>query len=108
LNRRSNDVRPVADIPVGEARWLTVMWPDGPEGVELLLEFPPPREYQRALYDAGITATAFVTADIRADVERLISRGVVVRGEPVDAGTATVAAFEDTCGALIQLVQPVG
>jgi hypothetical protein len=101
----------VADIHVGEARRLTVSSPDGPEGVELLLEpvgFPPAREYQRALYDAGIPAAAFVTADIRADVERLISRGVVVRGEPVDVGTAAVAAFEDTCGDLIRLVQQVG
>lgn len=29
-----------------------------------------------------------------------------VAGVPVDVGTATVVAFEDTCGKLIQLVQP--
>jgi hypothetical protein len=66
------------------------------------------RQYQLALYDAGIPATAFVTADIRADVERHLERGDVVRGEPVDVGTATVVAFEDTCDDVIQVVQPVG
>ena len=99
----------VADAPLGEYRWLTVTSPDGPDGVELLLEptaFPPAREYQKALYEAGIPAAAFVTGDIRGDYERLASAGVVFRGEPLDAGTFSAVAFEDTCGNLIQLVQP--
>ena len=101
--------RKVADVPVGEYRWLTVTSPDGPEGVELLLEpmaFPPARDYQKALFDAGIPAAALVTADIRGDVERLKSAGVVFRGEPANTGTVAAVAFEDTCGNLIQLVQP--
>ena len=101
--------RKVADVPAGEYRWLTVTSPDGPEGVELLLEpmaFPPAREYQKALFDAGIPATAFVSSDIRGDFGRLRSAGVAFRGEPVDVGSATIVAFEDTCGNLIQLVQP--
>ncbi len=99
----------VVDVPVGEHRWLTVASPDGPDGVELLLEpmaFPPARDYQRALYTAGIPATAFVTSDIQGEFERLTSAGVVFRGLPVDMGTVTAVAFEDTCGNLIQLVQP--
>jgi len=102
--------RKVVDLPVGDYRWLTVTSPDGPEGVELVLEpmaFPPAREYQQALFDAGIPATAFVTSDIRGDLERLKSAGVVFRGESLDVGTAVAVAFEDTCGNLIQLVQPV-
>lgn len=101
--------RKVVDLPVGEYRWLTVTSPDGPEGVELVLEpvaFAPAREYQKALFDAGIPATAFVTSDIQDDVERLKSAGVVFRGEPLDMGTVVAVAFEDTCGNLIQLVQP--
>jgi len=101
--------RKLIDVPVGEHRWLTVTSPDGPEGVELLLEpmaFPPAREYQKALYDAGIPATAFVTSDVRGDFDRLKSAGVVFRGEPVDMGSVTAVVFEDTCGNLIQLVQP--
>jgi catechol 2,3-dioxygenase-like lactoylglutathione lyase family enzyme len=100
----------VADVPVGEYRWLTVTSPDGPKGVELLLEpvaFPPARDYQKALFEAGIPAAALVTDDIRGDFARLKSAGVVFRGEPVDMGTVTAVAFEDTCGNLIQLVQPV-
>jgi catechol 2,3-dioxygenase-like lactoylglutathione lyase family enzyme len=98
----------VADVPLGEARWLTVTSPDGPEGVELLLEptaFPPAREYQKALFDAGIPATTFVTTDIQGDFERLKAAGVAFRGEPAAMGDVRAVAFEDTCGNLIQLVQ---
>src|SRR5512140_2909344 len=69
----------MADIPMGEYRWLTVTSPDGIEGVELALEpmdFPPARTYQKAMFDAGVPAAAFVSADIAADVARLTSLGV--------------------------------
>jgi predicted enzyme related to lactoylglutathione lyase len=99
----------MADIPMGEYRWLTVTSPDGIEGVELVLEplgFPPARAYQKALFEAGIPATAFITKDIAAEVERLKARGVKFRGEPKDMGPIKVVVFEDTCGNLINLVQP--
>jgi predicted enzyme related to lactoylglutathione lyase len=99
----------MADIPMGEYRWLTVTSPDGIEGVELVLEpmgFPPARAYQKALFDAGIPATAFITKDIAAEVERLKARGVKFRGEPKDMGPIKVVVFEDTCGNLVNLVQP--
>lgn len=99
----------MADIPMGEDRWLTVTSPDGLPGVELVLEpmgFPPARIYQKALFDAGIPATALITGDIAADVRRLKSRGVVFRGDPAAMGPITVVTFEDTCGNLINLVQP--
>ena len=100
----------MADIPMGEYRWLTVTSPDGIEGVELVLEplaFEPSRVYQKALFDAGIPATALITADIRAEADRLKARGVVFRSEPQEAGPIIVALFEDTCGNLINLVQPL-
>ena len=100
----------MADIDMGEARWLTVTSPDGVPGVELVLEpmgFAPARDYQKALYDAGIPATAFVSSDIFADLARLTARGVVFHGEPVTTGPITSVSFEDTCGNLIRLVQPV-
>jgi len=99
----------MADLPMGEYRWLTVTSPDGIEGVELVLEplgFPPARDYQKALFEAGIPATAFITKDIAAEVERLKARGVKFRGEPQDMGPIKVVVFEDTCGNLINLVQP--
>lgn len=97
-----------ADILVGEHRWLTVRSPDGIGGVELLLEpmdFAPARTYQKALYEAGIPATAFTTRDIVAEVQRLKARGVRFLGEPIEAGPVTSVTFEDTCGNLINLVQ---
>ena len=97
------------DIPMGEFRWLTVTSPEGAAGAELVLEpmaFPPARVYQKALYDAGIPATAFMSNDIRAEVRRLEARGVKCRGEPAQMGPVTAVLFEDTCGNLINLVQP--
>jgi catechol 2,3-dioxygenase-like lactoylglutathione lyase family enzyme len=97
------------DIAMGEFRWLTVVSPDGVDGVELVLEpmgFPPARPYQKALYEAGIPHTAFLTTDIAAEYRRLKDRGVVFRGEPKAMGPITAVLFEDTCGNLINLVQP--
>jgi catechol 2,3-dioxygenase-like lactoylglutathione lyase family enzyme len=99
----------MADIPMGEYRWLTVTSPDGIAGVELVLEpmgFPPALAFQKALFDAGIPATALITKDIAADVARLKARGVRFRGEPADMGLITAVLFEDTCGNLVNLVQP--
>lgn len=99
-----------ADIAMGpEYRWLTVVAPEGAQGVELALEpmaFPPARVYQRALYEAGIPATAFVTTDVAAEAARLRAAGVTVRGEPQDMGPIVAVMFEDGCGNLIHLVQP--
>src|SRR5687768_12679364 len=81
------------DIPMGEFRWLTVTSPEGAAGVELVLEpmaFPPARVYQKALHDAGIPATAFMSTDINAEVQRLKARGVRFRGEPAKMGPVMV------------------
>ena len=99
----------MADIPLGEYRWLTVVSPDGIEGVELVLEplaFEPSRIHQKALFDAGIPANALITNNIQAEVNRLKSLGVVFHGEPTAQGPITSVIFEDTCGNLINLVQP--
>ena len=99
----------MADIPMGQFRWLTVSSPDGAAGVELVLEpisFPPARTYQQALFEAGIPAIALITKDIAAEVQRLKTHGVKFRGEPTNMGLITAVIFEDTCGNLINLVQP--
>lgn len=100
-----------ADIPLGPFRWLTVESPDGVEGVELVLEptaFPPAQAYQKALFEAGIPATAFMTRDIQADYARLKEAGVAFRGEPKDMGSIVCVVFEDGCGNLVNLVEPRG
>ncbi|HQZ71967.1 MAG TPA: VOC family protein [Anaerolineae bacterium] len=101
---------PHTDIDMGAFRWLTVSSPEGAEGVELVLEpmgFEPARGFQKALFDAGIPATVFITGDMDAEMRRLKALGVVFRGEPANAGPIITAVFEDSCGNLINLVQPL-
>ena len=97
------------DMPVGDFRWLTVTSPNGPQGIELVLEpmaFQPARVYQKALFEAGIPLTAFISDDIQGEYDLLKQRGVSFRSEPQKMGTITSVLFEDTCGNLINLVQP--
>lgn len=96
------------DIPMGEHRWLTLVSPEGPSDVELLLEpmgFAPAKGFQKALHDAGIPWTAFAVSDTHAEYERLTGLGVVFQSEPAAAGPTVAATFDDTCGNLIQLYQ---
>jgi catechol 2,3-dioxygenase-like lactoylglutathione lyase family enzyme len=96
------------DIPLGAARWLTVVSPEGAHGVELLLEplgHPAAAPFQKALFDSNIPATSFGSNDIRAEFESLSKKGVVFRKPPTKVGPVTIAVFEDTCGNLIQIAQ---
>ena len=96
------------EIPLGKAKWLTVVSPDGPQDIELLLEpndNPAAKTFQAALREQGIPLTAFAVDDIQQEYARLKQLGVVFRGEPTRMGPTTVAVFEDTCGNLIQLYQ---
>lgn len=94
------------EIPMGEARWLTVVSPEDPEGPELLLEpdaHPAVGPFKRALVEDGIPLTSFGVDDVHAECERLRSRGVRFTQEPVQMGNVTLAVFDDTCGNLIQI-----
>jgi hypothetical protein len=51
-------------------------------------------------------ATAFFTSNIVGEFQRLRTLGVRFRGEPTRMGPITAVLFEDTCGNLINLVQP--
>ncbi|MEW1699632.1 VOC family protein [Streptomyces sp. NPDC093249] len=97
------------EVPLGGYRWLTVVSPDAPDGVELVLEpdagVPAARAYREALVAAGIPLTSFAVDDVRAEYERLRGLGVRFTREPVEAGPVTVAILDDTCGNLIQLAQ---
>ncbi|MEU1204155.1 VOC family protein [Nocardia sp. NPDC056611] len=97
------------DIPLGAARWLTVVSPEDPQGAELLLEpdgHPAVKPYKDALVGDGIPAASFQVADVRAEFERLSGLGVKFTQQPVAAGPVTTAVFDDTCGNLIQIVTP--
>ena len=96
------------DMPVGEFKWLTVVSPEGPDDIELLLEpnnNPAAKTYQQAIFDQGIPATAFVVDDIHKEYERLKEQGVEFSMEPTESGPAILAIFNDTCGNLIQIYQ---
>lgn len=97
-----------ADVPLGEYSWLTVVAPDDPDGVQLLLEpdqHPAARAVKAALVADGIPWTSFAVTDLAAEYERLRARGVVFTQEPADMGSVVTAVFDDTCGNLIQLAQ---
>lgn len=97
-----------ADIPAGRFKWLTVVSPEGPDDIELVLEpneNPAARTYQKALFEQGIPLTAFSVDDIQREYERIRKRGVVFHTEPTKMGEVTIAVFEDRCGNLIQLYQ---
>ena len=96
------------DIPVGEFHWLTVVSPDEPAGVELLLEpnnNPAAQTYQAALHAQGIPAASFFVDDIQKEYERLKGLGVAFSTSPTQAGPVMMAVFDDTCGNLIQINQ---
>jgi catechol 2,3-dioxygenase-like lactoylglutathione lyase family enzyme len=96
------------DLPAGDFRWLTVVSPEGPDDVELLLEpnsFPPAQTFQKALVEAGIPFTAFSVDDIQQEYERLKGLGVEFITPPTSMGPTTQAIFNDTCGNLIQIFQ---
>ena len=96
------------DLPAGEGRWLTVVSPEEPKDIELLLEpmgFPPAKAYQKALFETGIPVTSFAVQDIQEEFERMKKLGVVFSMEPTQMGPVTAAVFEDTCGNRIQIYQ---
>lgn len=99
------------DIPVGGPyRWITVTSPEGPDDLELSLEpnaNPAGKVFQEAMFAQKIPITAFESADLDADFQRLSSLGVVFTTEPQAAGPVRIAVFSDTCGNLIQLYQPI-
>ena len=96
------------EIPMGEARWLTVVSPDDPEGVELSLEpdgHPAAKPFKRALVEDGIPFTSFGVKDVNAEYKRLAGVGVRFTQPPVEMGPVISAVFDDTCGNLIQMAQ---
>jgi catechol 2,3-dioxygenase-like lactoylglutathione lyase family enzyme len=97
-----------SDIPLGTDRWLTVVSPDRPDGVELLLEpdsHPAVRPFKQALMQDGIPFTSFAVDDIHAEYDRLQALGVQFTQPPVEMGPVTTAVLDDTCGNLVQLAQ---
>jgi catechol 2,3-dioxygenase-like lactoylglutathione lyase family enzyme len=96
------------DIPMGDARWLTVVSPQDPDGTELLLEpdeHPAAGPFKDALVADGIPFTSFGVDDVNAEFSRLRDLGVRFTQEPLEIGPVTTAVLDDTCGNLILIAQ---
>jgi catechol 2,3-dioxygenase-like lactoylglutathione lyase family enzyme len=96
------------DIPMGEHRWLTVVSPETPDGMELVLEpdeHPAAKPFKAALVEDGIPFTMFAVKDVQREFERLRELGVRFTQEPATMGPVTTAVLDDTCGNLIQIAE---
>jgi predicted enzyme related to lactoylglutathione lyase len=96
------------DFSNGPYRWLTVASPEDPNGTELQLALndnPAGKTYQQAIFQQNQPAANFFTDDIKADYERIKSRGAEFTMPPTDTVGSTIAMLKDSCGNLIQLTQ---
>ena len=95
------------NIPMGPVRYLTVVSPAEPEGVELSIEpgglRPEFAAFQAWMREQGIPWTAFAVDDIDAEHARLTAQDVPFRGPPADMGPVRAATLDDGCGNLIML-----
>lgn len=99
------------DIPMGEHRWLTVVSPQAPDGVELVLEpnaHPAAVAFQEAMAADGIPVAVFSVSDVGAEHDRLTGLGVRFTQPPTPMGPVVTAVLDDTCGNLVQLMAPAG
>jgi predicted enzyme related to lactoylglutathione lyase len=97
-----------SDFSNGPYRWLTVASPEEPNGTELQLALnnnPAAKAYQQAIFQQSQPAAMFFTDDVKADYERLKSRGAEFTMPPTDVTASIIAMLKDTCGNLIQLTQ---
>lgn len=95
------------DIPLGEHRWLTVVSPEAPEGVELVLEpneHPAAVAFQEAMASDGIPVTVLSVEDVEAEHRRLTGLGVAFTQPPTAMGPVVTAVLDDTCGNLVQIM----
>jgi catechol 2,3-dioxygenase-like lactoylglutathione lyase family enzyme len=96
------------EFPAGQFKWLTVVSPDEPEGIQLVLEpnngwNQAAKTYQEAIFKQGLPAANFFVADVQKEYDRLEQLGVTFTKEPTKTTGSTIAMFDDTCGNLIQI-----
>jgi catechol 2,3-dioxygenase-like lactoylglutathione lyase family enzyme len=96
------------EFPAGKFKWLTVVSPEEPEGVQLVLEpnnayNPAAKAYQQEIFRQGIPAANFFVGDVQKEYARLKQHGVTFTKEPTKTTGSTIAILDDTCGNLIQI-----
>ena len=97
-----------ADFSQGPYRWLTVVSPEDPQGIELQLALndnPAGKAYQQALFQQGQPAAMFFTDDVQGDYERIKGHGAEFTMPPTPVTGSTIAMLDDTCGTRIQITQ---
>jgi predicted enzyme related to lactoylglutathione lyase len=96
------------DVSNGPYRWLTVIPPEDPDGVELQLALnnnQAAKAYQQAMFQQGQPALMFFTDDVKGDYEKIKARGAEFTMPPTAVTGSTIAMLKDTCGNLIQISQ---
>ena len=96
------------DIGAGAYRWLTVVSPEEPDGIELHIETnedPAAKTFQQALFQQGKPAAMFYVDDVQREYERMQGLGVQFTMPPTKVTGSTIAMLNDTCGNLIQLTK---
>jgi catechol 2,3-dioxygenase-like lactoylglutathione lyase family enzyme len=96
------------EFPAGKHKWLTVVSPEEPEGVQLVLEpndgyNAAAKAYQQEIHRQGTPAANFFVGDVQKEYERLKGHGVAFTKEPTKTTGSTIAILDDTCGNLIQI-----
>jgi len=97
-----------ADFSNGPFRWLTVVSPEDPTGVELQLapnSNPAAKAWQQALFQQSQPAAMFFTDNLQADYEGMKARGAEFTMPPTDVTASKIAMLKDTCGNLIQVTE---
>jgi catechol 2,3-dioxygenase-like lactoylglutathione lyase family enzyme len=99
------------EFPAGKFKWLTVVAPEEPEGVQLVLDpnsgydgnNSAAKTYQQEIFRKGIPAANFFVGDVQKEYEKLKQHGVTFTKEPTKTTGSTIAVLDDTCGNLIQI-----
>jgi predicted enzyme related to lactoylglutathione lyase len=97
-----------ADFSNGPFRWLTVVSPEDPNGMELQLALnsnPAAKAWQQALFQQSQPAAMFFTDNLQADYEGMKARGAEFTMPPTDVTASKIAMLKDTCGNLIQVTE---
>lgn len=94
------------EFSAGSYKWLTVVSPEEPEGVQLVLELnanPAAKTFQQEIYRQGIPAANFFVADVQKEHARIKEHSVKFTKDPTKTTGSTIAVLDDTCGNLIQI-----
>jgi catechol 2,3-dioxygenase-like lactoylglutathione lyase family enzyme len=91
-----------------EERWLSVVAPEDPDGIELVLHLAdaPALAFQQARRQQGRPVLSLRADDCAGEAERLKAQGVVFVKEPGPMPHGGIdAVFADSCGNLLNLHQ---